>query len=104
MDEATLRDYLKLTPTKRLDFLNRFALSLPAGPQLSEVQSMLFRLECDERKYESPLEARQFVPPSEYDVLISDITDDELARLSIELCGLERLSIATDVGCFPQEE
>jgi hypothetical protein len=101
MDEATKRDYLKLTPTKRLDFLKRYALSLPAGTQLSEVQTMLFRLECDERKYESQLEAHQFVPPSEYDVFILDITDDDLARVSIELCGLERLSIATDAGSFP---
>ena len=97
--DPAAKDYLKLSPSKRIEWLREYSLQLASGEALKGVQKLLFDLETVERQY-TPMEPRQLTNPLEFDVLITDITEADFARIGDEL-GVSRLSATDAVGNFP---
>lgn len=99
IDPAAKEDYLKLSPSKRIEWLREYSLRFERGEALKGVQKLLIDLEMEERQY-TPMEPRQLTNPLEFDVLISDITEADFSRIGEEL-GVSRLSAADVIGTFP---
>lgn len=99
IDPAAKEDYLKLSPSKRIEWLRKYSLRFERGDALLGVQKLLFDLETDERQY-TPMEPRMLTNPLEFDVLITDISEADFSRIGEEL-GVSRLSTADVIGSFP---
>ena len=87
-----------LSPQKRIDWLRKYAYKMEDGigysDQLARLQNIIANLMNEEREHDNPMEpAEAVILPNEYDVLISDITDSNLASIGNEL-EIRRLSTA----------
>lgn len=92
-------EYLKLSPTKRIEWLKEYSKHLNRGTALNEVQKLLFDLEMEDRSY-SAMEPRDHIDLHRYDVLIGDITEESFRKIG-DTIGIHRLTPATNVGTFP---
>ena len=99
IDPAAKELYLKLSPSKRTEWLREYSLQLETGEAIKGVQKLLFDLEMEERQF-TPMEPRTLINPLEFDVLIRDITEADFSRIGEELC-ISRLSTADVMGSFP---
>lgn len=98
IDPAVKEDYLKLSPSKRIEWLREYSLRFERGEALKGVQKLLIDLEMEERQY--TMESQQLTNPLEFDILITDITEADFSRIGEEL-GVFRLSAADVIGSFP---
>jgi len=90
--------FLKLSPSKRIEWLRNYSLRMEKGESLREIQKLIFDMEMEERQY-SAMEPRKFIDPSLFDVFITDVDEADFASIGDEL-GVVRLSNADPPGNF----
>jgi hypothetical protein len=93
-----LKEIKKMSPSSKVAALRKISEQMPNGPELAILQSHIVNLMSEQR---SSLDfAVPIVPPNKYDVLILDITPEDLSRIGEEL-GSQALSVASVSPTFP---
>ena len=91
----------ELSPSKRIEALRTLAASWPVGENLTNLQAIICKMMEEERNRGYPLEPMQLtISPSEYDVLITDISEGDMHKIG-EVLRVLHLSTASADPVFP---
>ena len=101
IDTKAFNDVMAMSPGKRIEALRSMSASWPVGEGLTKLQAIIHKMMEEERRRGHPLEPMQMtIRPSEYDVVITDISESEIQNIGTIL-GVEHLSVASDSYEFP---
>jgi hypothetical protein len=90
---------MKTSPGKRIENLRSSAASWPVGENLTNLQDMICNMMEEQRT--CPLEPLHMtIPPNEYDVIITDITEGDMLKIG-EILGVVNLSSVCDPPVIP---
>ena len=97
--EDAFNNVMKMSPGKRIENLRSLAASWPVGENLTNLQDMICNMMEEQRT--CPLEPLHMtIPPNEYDVHITDITEGDMLKIG-EILGVVNLSSVCDPPVFP---